>query len=78
MSDIKLLTKCSGDPSAICIISGTGSIAWWEPEATDQQSLSAVIRAGGFGQAVGDEGSGFWIAQESVRAVCQAEDGRGE
>jgi glucosamine kinase len=36
-----------------------------------------VARAGGWGNVLGDEGSGYWIARQALRAVARADDGRG-
>lgn len=71
LADIQLLARAAGDPHALCLVAGTGSIAWWEPEP------GVVHRAGGYGPGVGDEGGGLWLAEEAIRAVCMAEDGRG-
>src|SRR5690606_10204229 len=35
------------------------------------------VRAGGWGYLLGDEGSGYWIGREALRAALRAEDGRG-
>ena len=32
-------------------------------------------RVGGWGQHVGDEGSGYWLVMEALRCVARAEDG---
>jgi len=54
----------------ILLISGTGSIAWARtPEGE-------IGRAGGWGQQLGDEGSGYALGLGAVRAVVRAEDGR--
>lgn len=71
VTDIQLLARAAGDPNALCLIAGTGSIAWWEPHP------GVVHRAGGYGPGVGDEGGGLWLSEEAIRAVCMAEDGRG-
>jgi N-acetylmuramic acid 6-phosphate etherase len=55
----------------IALIAGTGSLAY------GRSSNGAIARAGGWGYAFGDEGSGYWIGIESLRAVTQAADGRG-
>lgn len=63
---LKGLTK--GETGAL-IISGTGAISF----ATDGKR---VVRTGGWGHRVGDEGSGYWIGQQILRAIFQYEDGR--
>ena len=55
----------------VALIAGTGSIAWGKTRD------GRIARAGGWGYLIGDEGSGFELAREALRAVTQAEDGRG-
>ena len=59
------------DGPGVMLIAGTGSIAWARDEG------GATHRVGGWGQHMGDEGSGYWIGMEALRRVAQAEDGRG-
>lgn len=54
------------------VISGTGSIAF----ATD--GSGNVVRAGGWGHRASDEGSGYWIGQQILKALFRAEDGLDE
>lgn len=54
------------------LIAGTGAIAY----ACDHQQN--IVRAGGWGHRAGDEGSGYWLGQEVLRAIFKMEDGRGE
>jgi N-acetylglucosamine kinase-like BadF-type ATPase len=56
----------------VALIAGTGSIAWGK--ARDGR----IARAGGWGYLIGDEGSGFELAREALRAAVQASDGRGD
>jgi glucosamine kinase len=60
-----------GSGPGILLISGTGSIAW------ARHPTAGVIRVGGWGEGLGDEGSGYAIGMGALRAVAQAEDGRG-
>jgi N-acetylglucosamine kinase-like BadF-type ATPase len=60
-----------GEAPGIVIICGTGSIAYGR-NARDQ-----AARAGGWGHILGDEGSGYWIGRQALRAVARAADGRG-
>ena len=53
----------------IAVISGTGSVVF------GQNLESQFERVGGWGHLIGDEGSGFWITQQALKAVVQAEDG---
>lgn len=59
-----------GGPGVL-VTAGTGSVAW----GTDDGGR--VVRVGGWGPLVGDEGSGYILALEAVRAVLRARDGRG-
>ncbi len=56
----------------IVLIAGTGSVAF----ARDPGGY--VVRAGGLGWRLGDEGSGYAVGQMALRAVFRAADGRGE
>ncbi len=56
----------------IVLIAGTGSIAY----GRDDHGHAA--RAGGWGHVLGDEGSGFWLGRQALRAVLRAADQRGE
>jgi N-acetylglucosamine kinase-like BadF-type ATPase len=61
-----------GDAPGVVIICGTGSIAY----GRDARNWAA--RAGGWGHILGDEGSGYWIGRQALRAVARAADGRGQ
>ena len=56
--------------AGILILSGTGSMAW----ARGAEGRSH--RVGGWGEAVGDEGSGHWIGLRVLGQVTQSLDGR--
>ena len=60
-----------GDGPGVMLIAGTGSIAW----ARDASGV--MHRVGGWGQHMGDEGSGYWIGMGALRCVARAEDSRG-
>jgi N-acetylglucosamine kinase-like BadF-type ATPase len=60
-----------GDGPGILLIAGTGSIAW------ARDAAGSVVRVGGWGEGLGDEGSGFAIGLAALRAIAHAEDGRG-
>ncbi|MGE8005309.1 N-acetylglucosamine kinase [Lysinibacillus sp. NPDC093216] len=65
-----LLGVTAGQAGAL-LIAGTGAIAY----AFDG---TQIVRAGGWGHRAGDEGSGYWLGQEVIRAIFRMEDGRGE
>lgn len=55
----------------IVVLAGTGSIAY----GADRKGKTA--RSGGFGFLLADEGSGYWLGHQALRAVVRASDGRG-
>jgi N-acetylglucosamine kinase-like BadF-type ATPase len=66
------LQAAFGEGPGVIVIAGTGSIAY----GRDQNGNTA--RAGGWGFAIGDEGSAHWIGREAVRAVLRASDANEE
>lgn len=66
-----LIGATSNQPGAI-VISGTGSIAF------AHDGKGNFVRAGGWGHKVGDEGSGYWIGIEAIRAILKMSDGSGQ
>lgn len=58
-------------PHGLMLISGTGSVCF----AFDDDR-SRIARCGGWGQLLGDEGSGYSIGLSAMKAVIQAFDGR--
>ena len=56
-----------GGPGVI-VIAGTGSIAY------GRNSKGETARAGGWGFAISDEGSGHWIGRSAVAACMRADD----
>lgn len=58
-----------GGAEGVLILAGTGSMAW-------ARGPRGVVRAGGFGDVFGDEGSAFWIGREALRIVSRHLDGR--
>jgi N-acetylglucosamine kinase-like BadF-type ATPase len=73
MPDIELcLHAAFGGKPGIVVSAGTGSIAC----ARTAEGKDVVHRAGGYGWQMGDEGSGYWIGREAMRAVGRSLDGR--
>ena len=68
--EIALDAAFRGGPG-ILVIGGTGSVVVGRTRA------GAKVTAGGWGPAIGDEGSGWWIGREAVREAFRALD-RGE
>jgi glucosamine kinase len=67
---IALEAGAPGSPGVV-VIAGTGSIAY------GRNSRGQAARAGGWGYVLGDEGSGYWLGRQALRAVLRASDGRG-
>ena len=59
------------DSPGVVVASGTGSIAY------GRDASGRAARAGGWGYVLADEGSGFWLGKEAIRAVLRAADRRG-
>jgi N-acetylglucosamine kinase-like BadF-type ATPase len=57
-----------GAGPGVIVIAGTGSIAY------GRNPKGETARAGGWGFAVSDEGSGSWIGRSAVAAVLRAKD----
>jgi N-acetylglucosamine kinase-like BadF-type ATPase len=57
-----------GITPGVLLIAGTGSIA------IGRSPDGSMLRAGGWGPHFGDEGSGFWIGREAVRAALRSMD----
>ncbi len=58
--------------SGLILSAGTGAICF----GVDDQNQRFF--ADGWGPILGDEGGGYWIGQEALKAVCRAQDGRGQ
>ena len=67
---IALSGATAGEPGLI-VIAGTGSIAF------GRNASGKTARAGGWGYLFGDEGGGFYIARQALRAALQFEEGWG-
>ncbi len=65
------LAGANGRLEGVIIAAGTGSVAYGVSPAGE----SAL--AGGWGYLLGDEGGGYWLGLEALRAITLAEDGRG-
>lgn len=69
-SEVALFGAFDGAPGVI-VIAGTGSIA------CGRDGAGSRVRVGGHGFLLGDEGAGYWIGRECVRAALRARDGLG-
>ncbi|OGU60896.1 MAG: hypothetical protein A2X64_11155 [Ignavibacteria bacterium GWF2_33_9] len=73
MSDAEIALEGSlGDDDGIIIIVGTGSIG------IARKGEGKLLRCGGWGIELDDEGSGAWIGREGLTAVVRDLDGRGQ
>jgi glucosamine kinase len=71
VGDMQIALEAAFDTGpGVIVIAGTGSIAY----GRDQQGTA--VRAGGWGFAIGDEGSAHWIGRAAVNAVLRAGDPR--
>ncbi|MGH9938079.1 MAG: BadF/BadG/BcrA/BcrD ATPase family protein [Blastocatellia bacterium] len=66
------LAGATGNKSGVVVIAGTGSIA------CGINSRGRFARAGGWGPAMGDEGSGSYIGRRALESVVMSYDYRGE
>jgi N-acetylglucosamine kinase-like BadF-type ATPase len=57
--------------SGVSLVAGTGVACLVAPE------LGSPRVVGGHGYLIGDEGGGFWIGREGLRAALRAQEGRG-
>jgi N-acetylglucosamine kinase-like BadF-type ATPase len=57
-----------GTGPGVIAIAGTGSIVY------GRDATGRTARAGGWGYAISDEGSGHWIGQHAVSAILRARD----
>ena len=72
VGDMQIALEAAFDTGpGVVVIAGTGSIAY----GRDRQGNTA--RAGGWGFAIGDEGSAHWIGRAAVNAVLRATDASG-
>ncbi len=65
-----VLAAASEDSTGVALIAGTGSLAW------GRNSDGKTHRAGGWGHLLGDEGSAYDIAMQSLRRTVRMADGR--
>ncbi|MDO5377788.1 MAG: BadF/BadG/BcrA/BcrD ATPase family protein [Clostridia bacterium] len=65
-----LLVGSLQDTSGYALIAGTGSLALGRSPSGD------VVRAGGLGDMLGDEGSALWIGWQAINRSLRAAEGR--
>jgi N-acetylglucosamine kinase-like BadF-type ATPase len=69
---VTALAGASVAQPGVVVIAGTGVVAYGRLDSGEE------ARSSGWGYLIGDEGSGYWIGIEAIRAACRASDGRGE
>jgi len=69
-TDIELALAAAPEVDAV-LMAGTGSVAI-------ARSDGGPIQVGGHGWQMGDEGGGYWIGRQALRAVGRSADGRAE
>ena len=62
------LEAAFGDGPGVIAIAGTGSIVY------GRDTTGRTARAGGWGYAISDEGSGHWIGRHAVSTIMRARD----
>ena len=62
----------TGGSAGVVLVAGTGAVAY------GRDSAGRAARAGGWGPLYGDEGGGYWIGCEALRAVSRALDERAQ
>lgn len=70
-AEATMLGAVDGAKGAL-MIAGTGAIIY------GHDGHGNVYRSGGWGHRAGDEGSGYFIGREIIRAIFRMEDGRGD
>src|SRR5437764_3315818 len=68
---VSALAGATASGQGIITIAGTGSIAF------GRNASGRTARAGGWGYIFGDEGSGFDIVRQALRAALRMEEGWG-
>jgi len=71
VNDAELLLAALPTQVGVALIAGTGSIA------VGRNAAGATTRVGGWGHALGDEGSGYALGGAALVAAARAADGRG-
>jgi len=73
VGDMQIALEAAFDTGpGVIVIAGTGSIAY------GRDTQGNTLRAGGWGFAIGDEGSAHWIGRAAVSAVLRAADRNAE
>ncbi len=71
------LQAAFGEGPGIVLIAGTGSVAWARLPGGGGGESAGTTRLGGLGPVAGDQGSGYDLARQALRAAGLAVEGRG-
>lgn len=69
---LSALLGATENKAGVLVIAGTGSIVF------AHDGNNRIVRSGGWGHRVGDEGSGYWIGNQAICSVLKMQDGRGK
>lgn len=70
-SDLFIALQAGGIPGELCVvIAGTGSMVAARTQQGD------ILTAGGWGHTLGDEGSGYWLALEGIKAAIRGQENK--
>jgi glucosamine kinase len=67
VSDVELVLPAAGLDQGVAVICGTGSVAVGRYQ-------QRTVQVGGWGYLLGDEGGGYWVVREAVRALLERRD----
>jgi glucosamine kinase len=62
--DAMLVLAAAGIDDGVAVVCGTGSVAVG-------RYRDRTVQAGGWGYLLGDEGSGYWVTREAIRALLR-------
>jgi len=73
MGDMEIALEAAfGDHPGVVVNAGTGSFAY------GRNDVDQILRAGGWGFEIGDEGSAHWIGRAAISTVLRASDRDGD
>jgi N-acetylglucosamine kinase-like BadF-type ATPase len=67
VTDIQLVLPAAGLTDGVAVICGTGSVAVGSYQGR-------TVQIGGWGYLLGDEGGGYWVVREAIRALLDRRD----
>lgn len=71
VTDVMLAFEALGVDIGVVLVAGTGSVA------IGRTPEGRMVRQGGLGWQMGDEGAGYWVGRTALVAAGLAHDGRG-